>query len=236
MSRRRHVSVQSCRHTVSRRAAEIIDDAVQNATREEPALLLLSGGSSVLDVCVELAQRELPWHALHVGQLDERAVAPSHPERAWPSIEATLLAHTAPEVAGRYPIPVDTLDAERAACSYDDTLGHLATRMRNIVAVCGLGEDGHVASLLPGDEKNASPSRVVTTGPYAGLLRVTISMAFLRTLPGIVVAASGHSKATTMQSLISSAPDIPAACLPAHTEFVIDRQAAALMDQSPYQD
>jgi 6-phosphogluconolactonase len=214
----------------------MVADAVQNATKSKPALLLLSGGSSVLDVCVELAQLTLPWPALHVGQLDERAVPASHPERAWPAIEDTFLARTSTRVAGRYPIPVDHLDAETGAHSYDVTLGQLAESIQSIVAVCGLGEDGHVASLLAGDEKKASRSRVLTTGPYAGLLRVTVSMAFLRTMQDVIVVASGQSKASTMQRLVSSAPDMPAAYLPAHTEFVIDRQAAALMDQSPYQD
>jgi 6-phosphogluconolactonase len=236
MSRSLRVSVQSCRRDVSRRAAEIVRNTVRHATQKEPALLLLSGGSSVLDVCIELTKLKLPWHALHVGQLDERVAPPSHPERAWPSIETSLLARTAEKVAGQHPIPVDYLDAEKAACSYDSTLGRLAMRMQTIIAVCGLGEDGHVASLLPGDEINGSGSRVLTTGPYSGLLRITTSMAFLQTLPNIVVVASGQSKATTMQRLFLPSPDIPAACLPSHTVFVIDQQAAALMDQSSIQE
>lgn len=190
----------------------------------------------MLGVCAELAQRDLPWHALHVGQLDERAVSASHPERAWPTIEAAFLAHTSAQVGGRYPIPVDHLDAETAAHSYDDTLGNLTASIHRIIAVCGLGEDGHVASLLAGDEHKELNSRVLTTGPYSGLLRVTVSMAFLQTMQNVIVVASGQSKAITMQQLSSFAPDIPAARLPAHTEFVIDRQAAALMEQSPCHD
>jgi 6-phosphogluconolactonase/glucosamine-6-phosphate isomerase/deaminase len=233
MPRSLDVSVQPCRQTVSRQAAEMVREVAGNATKEEPALLLLSGGSSVLDVCGELASMTIPWHALHVGQLDERVAARSHPERAWPNIESSFLARIPAEVAGRYPIPVDHLDAEAAAASYDDTMGRLAERVRSIVAVCGLGADGHVASLLAGDEKTARHSRVLTTGPYSGLRRITVSMAFLQKLPSIVVVASGESKAATMQRLILSPQDMPAACLPSHTRFVIDRQAAALMYQSP---
>jgi 6-phosphogluconolactonase len=232
MSRNLGVCVQPDRHAVSRRTAEIVRDAVRNATREAPALLLLSGGSSVLDACVELTQWELPWHALHVGQLDERVATASHPERAWPAIEASLLDRTTENVAGRHPILVDELDSEQAASSYDAILGRLTERMHTSIAVCGLGEDGHVASLLAGDEKNRSRARVLTTGPYSGLLRITVSMTFLRTLPTIIVVASGRSKAKAMQRLTLPSPDMPAAYLPSHTIFVIDRQAAALMHES----
>ena len=235
MSRNLRVCVQPDRHAVSRRTAELIRDAVRNATREEPALLLLSGGSSVLDACVELTQRELPWHALHVGQLDERVASASHPERAWPAIEASLLDRITENVAGRHPILVDELDSAQATCSYDDTLGRLTDRMQTIVAVCGLGEDGHVASLLAGDEKNGLQARVITTGPYSGLLRITVSMTFLQALPNIIVVASGRPKEKAIQRLTSPLPDIPAAHLPSHTVFVIDRQAAALMHKSATQ-
>lgn len=233
MSEGLHVSVKSCRRTVSGRAASIVGAAVRNATREEPALLLLSGGSSVLDVCAELVRRELPWHALHVGQLDERVVPAAHPERAWPGIESVFLARIPTAVAGRHPMPVDHLDAAHAAGAYDDTLERLTSRTRTVVAVCGLGADGHVASVLPGDETAGSDHRVTTTGPYDELLRVTASMAFLRTIPDIVVVASGRSKAAAMRQLVLSPADIPAGCLPAHTTFVIDREAATLMNQSP---
>jgi 6-phosphogluconolactonase/glucosamine-6-phosphate isomerase/deaminase len=105
-------------------------------------------------------------------------------------------------------------------------------RMHTIIAVCGLGEDGHVASLLPGDETNRSPSRVITTGPYSGLLRISVSMAFLRALPSIVVVASGQPKALAIQRLTSLSPNTPAAFLPSRTIFVIDQQAAALINHS----
>lgn len=229
------VSVHSSREDVGSRAAAIAGAVLANATPGEPALLLLSGGSSVLDVCAELTRLPLPWPAVHVGQLDERVAPPSHPERAWPGIEASFLAHTGAEVAGRYPIPVDDFEAEKAAAVYDDVLGGLARQVRDIVAVCGLGEDGHVASLLAGDERTGTDRRALTTGPYAGLSRITVSMPFLQALPCIVVVASGEAKAPAMQRLISSSADIPAACLPAHTKFVIDRRAAALMNQSPSQ-
>lgn len=236
MPRTLDVSIQSSRRAVSTKAAEIVGDVSRKATEEKPALLLLSGGSSVLDVCAELAGMNLPWPALHIGQLDERVAEPTHPERAWPTIETSFLERIPGTVAGRYPIPVDHLDAAAAAAAYDDTVGRLAERVHSIVAVCGLGADGHVASLLAGDEKNGSNSRVLTTGPYSGLRRITVSMPFLQTLPNIVVVASGESKATTMQQLTLSSQDMPAACLPSHTRFVIDRQAAALMDQSPYHE
>lgn len=234
MTGRRRFFVHCCRHSVSSRAAEIAADAIRDATTKEPTLLLLSGGSSVLDACADLAQQQLPWSAVHVGQLDERAAPEGHPERAWPNIEKTLLARTGEEVAGRHPIPVDHFDAEHAAASYNETLAHLGKRIRRIIALCGLGSDGHVASLLPGDEKNEAHSHALATGPYNGLLRVTVSMPFLQSIPRIIVIASGRSKATAVGELWSVAPNIPAACLPEHTEFLVDREAATLMGQSSY--
>lgn len=232
----RRIQVQPSRRDVGRRAAELVAADLADATGQRPALLLLSGGSSVLDVCAELARTPLPWHAIHVGQLDERVVPEPHPERSWPGIESTLLSRTPTEVAGRHPIPVDHLDGELAARSYDDTLGRLTRQVHTTTAVCGLGEDGHVASLLDGDTASAAGIRARTTGPYAGLLRVTVSMPFLRSLPGIVVVASGAAKATAMRQLVSSDAPLPAADLPPHAWFVVDPHAAAQLDQSPSQE
>lgn len=234
MTGQRRISVQPSREAVGASAAGIVEALLRGATPTQPALLLLSGGSSVLGVCAELARRPLPWSAVRVGQLDERAAPPSHPERAWPAIERSFLARIT--VAGAHPIPVDDRDAAQAASEYRETLDGLVRSASTTVALCGLGEDGHVASLLPGDEHRGSAAAALTTGPYDGVFRITASMALLHRLTAVVVVASGTSKAAALRRLDAATPEVPAAWLPAHTEFVVDGSAAALLDRSPHQE
>jgi 6-phosphogluconolactonase len=102
--------------------------------------------------------------------------------------------------------------------------------------VLGLGEDGHIASLLPGDPA-VSAADHLTWPVYHETRhnRVTLTAPVLQNARHMIVLVSGAAKAEIVRSLFSSPPDVqryPAYVLwPSldKTVWLVDEAAAALL-------
>ena len=116
------------------------------------ALLAVPGGTTPARFLTALGEHELPWEKVTVLPTDERFVAPSDPA----SNERMIRAAFAPLRDGRagfvsFHNAGDDLAA--AAASLDRLLAGLPALD---VVVSGMGADGHIASLFPGDERGLS--------------------------------------------------------------------------------
>ena len=127
-----------------------------------PVRVALSGGSTPRRTYQELAGPRLidrfPWQRVHWFWGDERFVPPDHPDSNFRMAgEAMLDAAPAPR-ENIHPIPTLDLSPEQSAGAYQVLLQNAygATQIvpgRALFDICllGLGDDGHTASLLPGE-------------------------------------------------------------------------------------
>jgi 6-phosphogluconolactonase/glucosamine-6-phosphate isomerase/deaminase len=131
-------------------------------------------------------------------------VAPAgDPSRNLTGLVTALLDHV-PAVV--YPMPVEAPDLEAAAHAYLQELPEILD-----VVHLGLGDDGHTASLVPGDPVLDIDDRAVAiTEPYRGHRRMTLTYPALERAAAIVWIVAGTDKASMVERLLAADPTIPA--------------------------
>lgn len=117
--------------------------------QQERASVALPGGSTPGLFLAALAKQDLPWKRITLLPTDERFVPADHPR----SNERMMRAALQPALlAGAEWL---SFASEEPRQSLEDFARHLAGRVLPVlplsVVVCGMGEDGHIASLFPGD-------------------------------------------------------------------------------------
>lgn len=120
-----------------------------------------SGGSTPKRLYEVLAEPAIasrfPWERAHWFWGDERFVPQDHPDSNYRMVHDALLSRVAVPEGNIRAIPTVGLSPEEAAAAYENTLRVFygadtisPTRPLFDVALLGIGEDGHTASLFPG--------------------------------------------------------------------------------------
>jgi 6-phosphogluconolactonase len=194
----------------------------------------LSGGSTPRPVYAALAlQPDLAWEKWRIFFSDERCVPPDDAQSNYRLARETLLEHV--------PIPPDRvhrmrgeLDESEAARLYEAELGLGPLDL----ALLGMGQDGHTASLFPGSPALEERGRLVvpSLAPVEPRRRLTLT---LRALDGARAAwffICGENKAARLAEVVAERrrgePELPAARVDASTvDFYADTAAASKVRQ-----
>lgn len=167
------------------------------------ASFAVSGGRTPWAVFERLSETALPWSGVDVYQVDERVAPRGSADRNLTGLAETLLDRVP---ASAHPMPVDAPDLDAAADWYAAEL----PPSLDIVHL-GLGDDGHTASLVPGDAALLIENRAVAmTGFYRGHRRMTLTRPTLDSAGLIVWIVAGGDKAPMLERLIAGDPAIPA--------------------------
>jgi 6-phosphogluconolactonase len=119
----------------------------------------------------------------------------------------------------RVPIPADQIhrirgedDPEKAAAKYERELRALLGSDPLDLVLLGLGEDGHTASLFPGQAAVRETARwvVAVPAPDGTMWRVTMTPAVLNQSRNVTFVVSGASKAARLQQVLEGPfnPDV----------------------------
>lgn len=170
--------------------------------------LALAGGSTPRPVYSALARLEVPWPSVHIFFGDERAVPPDDVASNFRMVREALLDRLSQSPAG-----VHRMEAERADLSGAADLYAALLPARLDLVVLGMGEDGHTASLFPGDPLMAgdgSKSAVaVSHAPGGGGPdRLTLTPSAIRDARASVVLVSGASKAQRVVDALDGELDV----------------------------
>jgi len=114
------------------------------------AVLLVSGGSTPKPLFELLSKSDVNWECVRIGLCDERWVDPSHDASNEKFVKTNLMKDKAANAlfVGMYR---EGLSAQKAQVQCDRTIKEFLWPCD--VAILGMGEDAHTASLFPLNEK-----------------------------------------------------------------------------------
>ena len=213
------IEVLSDADAVARRAAEEVAAAARGAIEtSERFTFAVSGGRSPWEMFRELAAEDVPWDMVEIWQVDERVAPDGDPDR-----NLTGLASVIPAEAEVHPMPVTDADLGPAAERYAASLPGAFDLIH-----LGIGDDGHTASLVPGDPVLEVTDRdVALTGEYRGRRRMTFTYPVLDRARRVLWLIAGEDKAAMLPLLLAGDPSIPAGRVAAVDQLVFADRAAA---------
>jgi 6-phosphogluconolactonase len=205
---------------VARRGAHVVAGAAREAVADLGRFAFaVSGGHTPWAMFGALAEEDVPWGEVGIWQVDERVAPDGDPER-----NLTRLQEVLPSARARvHPMPVTEEDLQEAAARYASTL----PASFDLVHL-GIGDDGHTASLVPGDAVLEVGDRgVAITGEYRGRRRMTLTYPVLARARQVLWLVTGAGKAAVLPRLLASDPSIPAGRVAAASQLVVADEAAA---------
>ena len=188
----------------------------------------LSGGRTPWKMLERLVELDLPWNGVHVFQVDERVAPDGDADRNATRLAAILGTSALPDV-NLHLMPVTDEDLDRACDTYAHAIARHTRKGRLDLVHLGLGEDGHTASLVPGDPViEFTAGDVATAGPHQGRLRMTLTYPAIERAAERMWVVTGASKARMLARLRAGDTAIPAGRITPRDSVVFADEAADL--------
>ena len=203
--------------------AAALDDALAS---RGVAHLALAGGTTPAGAYALL--RLSRWEGVELWFGDERCVGPQDPESNYRMAEQTLLGHATGALVHRIE---GELGAQAAADRYDELLRDRLGEVVLDIVLLGIGEDGHTASLFPGNPALAERERAavaVHDAPKPPPERVSLTLPVLQRARVCILLAGGEGKAAPLARVLAGPDEAVPASLLARERLTIVADAAAL--------
>lgn len=189
---------------------------IQDAIRDRGiAAIALSGGSSPIETYRLLSQQTIDWNKVHVYWVDERAVPPSHDRSNYGQAKKALLDPAHIPHSNIHRMRGEASDLAVAAMDYEAELRDtVKSKLGGLPAldllVMGIGDDGHTASLFPGDRTVHVTDKLVASVPAKGdrEARLTLTSPVLENARASVVLVLGKSKHPPLEKIWATHGDI----------------------------
>jgi 6-phosphogluconolactonase len=191
--------------------------------------LALAGGETPRGCYERLAKPPyrdaLPWQSLFVYWSDERQVPLDDPTSNYAMAKAALLDHVPIPPEQVFPLVGDPTPALRRLPANDNGWP------RFDIIHLGLGEDGHTASLFPGNPALREAKALVAqvhNAPKPPPERLTLTLPVLNAARAVLFMVQGASKKDALARVLRRDPALPASHVaPAdgELEFLVDRAA-----------
>jgi 6-phosphogluconolactonase len=177
-----------------------------------------------------------PWSRVHWFWGDERFVPRDHPDSNFGMTRAALLSKVPVPASNIHPMPTAGLTPQQGAAAYEKILRDYygadvldAARPLFDVTLLGIGDDGHTASLLPGDPALEETRRWVLAVP-SGRSEPRISLAYpaLDSSRDAVFLAVGGRKRSVVRRARNGDRTLPAGRIApvGQLHWFVDRDAA----------
>lgn len=214
-------------------------EAIEGAVRERAACYLALAGGETPRGCYEaLARpplsRAVAWTRAYVFWSDERLVPLDDPASNYRMAKEALLDRVTIPKEQVFPAPVDAPSPAAAAERYTRELERVPKgrggQPRFDLVLLGMGEDGHTASLFPGDpalkEKEVWVRAVRGSKPPPD--RLTFTLPVLNAARLVLFLVQGEGKREALARVLRGDRELPAARvepIEGELRFLVDRAA-----------
>lgn len=201
-------------HEACARITKTIQDAIRD---RGTATIALSGGSSPLDAYRLLAKQTIDWNKVHVYWVDERAVPPTHERSNYGQAKKALLDPAGIPETNIHRMRGEASDLATAAMDYEAELREtVKSKLGGLpsldLLVMGIGDDGHTASLFPGDRTMYITDKLVAAVPATAEreARLTLTVPTLENARSSVVIVLGKAKHPALERIWETNGDLDA--------------------------
>lgn len=208
------------------------------------ASVVLTGGTmgiATLEAIASSPARDLvDWARVNIWWGDERWVPAGHPDRNDTQARTALIDHVAVDPGRVHPFPASDggVELDAAAAAYAAELAAHSPRNAELphfdITFLGLGPDGHVASMFPGQGTVRERERsvlAVRDSPKPPPERLTLTLPVLNSSARVWLVVAGADKASALGLTLAGASmdEVPAAAIEGRrtTLFFVDAAAAA---------
>jgi 6-phosphogluconolactonase len=237
-------------------AEKVVTTATTAVAARGRFMWALSGGSTPRGLFSMLARApyvgRVEWDRVHFFWGDERCVPAEHPDSNYRMARETLLDIVHPPAANVHRMQGE-LAPPAGAAAYETTLRRVffdtaasnpeaqnTTLPRFDLVLLGMGNDGHTASLFPGEPTLAEKERwVVATHVNQAIPdRMTVTLPVLNAAAHVVFLVAGADKAARLGEIFGAntgAPRLPAQMIrPVRGElqWLLDAPAAAAIPRA----
>lgn len=172
--------------------------------------IALSGGNTprlLFTVLGDQYASSVPWDKVHFFWVDERCVPPEDHESNFGMTNEVLFS--------KIKIPQENIhrikgedDPTKEAERYSKEIIDFTVKRDRLpffdIMLLGLGEDGHTASVFPGNEELFLTDKICTTAvqPSTGQKRITITGKIINNAGSIIFIVTGKNKAVIVNNII----------------------------------
>ena len=208
----------------------------------------LSGGSTPKRIFNYISSHDdgnTDWEKVRFFWVDERCVPPDDDESNYKMTRMSLLENIAIPEENIFRIHGEA-DPEKEAVRYSNIIAGNVPFENNLprfdLIILGLGEDGHTASIFPGNTAMFQSAKIceVAIHPQSGQKRITITGTVINNASEVVFMVTGSGKAGIVAKILQDVNiGLPASFVkPTHGDlkWLLDKDAAKLLNSESKYD
>lgn len=214
----REVRIYPDMESLSQGAAEEISHIIKAAVQDRDYFTIaLSGGSTPAALYRLLADNysnKIQWPKVHIFWGDERCVPAGHADSNFAMAHRLLISRVPIAPQNIHSVPAEYGSPEKTAEAYEQVIRDFFLQ-RGMSFPCfdmillGIGEDGHTASLFPGDsvlrEKQRLAAPVLAPADYSPRNRITLTLPVINNAENVFFIVSGKKKGKMVAAVLDDA-------------------------------
>jgi 6-phosphogluconolactonase len=225
-------------------AEELVFLIAESAKTNKSFTVALSGGSTpelLYSVLGDHFSQSVQWDNVHFFWGDERCVSPDDPQSNFGMTERAFLKKIKIPVTNIHRI-IGENDPSDEAIRYSDEIRRFTNIREELPAfdliILGLGEDGHTASIFPGNNGLLYSENIceVAVHPESFQKRITLTGPVINNSESVIFLVTGERKAKLVSEILEKSEplDYPAAhIIPGYgsVKWYLDAAAAKMINR-----